>query len=111
MKENGLGKMFIRHLVIAIPWGIVFLVVFFVAGAGIKQQVKEGIEYTMKTALKETTRIALSHRVFPRVKQNIKEAIEFVAQTGKKEIKGVLKDPEIKQDMKEALEYSGKKFR
>jgi len=28
MKEEGFGRLFIRHLVIAIPWGVVFLLVF-----------------------------------------------------------------------------------
>ena len=60
MKEQGLGRLFLRHLVIAIPWGIVFLVVFFIAMVGIKQEVKEGMEFGVRSAISETARFAFS---------------------------------------------------
>ena len=49
MREERLGHIFVRHLMMAIPWGIVFLVVFFIAAFGIKQEIKEGIQYTAYT--------------------------------------------------------------
>ena len=111
MKENGLGRMFVRHLVMAIPWGIVFLVVFSIASLGLKQQIKEGIQYAVKTGIKETGKFAFQYGMVVPVKQNIKEGIEFVAKTARNEIKTLLQDPQVKQDLKEALEYGGQKLR
>jgi hypothetical protein len=103
MKEDALGKLFLRHLVMAIPWGIMMLVVFFVAAAGITQQVKEGIQYGVRMAIFETTNFAYDYRVGPALKQNIKEGIEFVGKTTSSEIKSLLNDPKVKENMREAL--------
>jgi len=109
MKEDGLGALFLRQLVMAIPWGIIFLVVLFIAAASVKPQIKKSIQYGTRTAVYETFR--LGFQVAKPVKQNIKEGVEFVAKTAKKEIKDLLNDPQIKQDLKEAVEYSGKKLK
>jgi len=126
MKENDLGNLFVRHLVMAGSWGIMLMVVFAILAIGIKQQVKEGIEYGIKTSVNEAANFAFQYSVVVPVKQNIKEGVEFVAKaaskelregfefaakTARKEIKGLLADPEVKQDLKEALEYGGEKFR
>lgn len=110
MKENSLGDLFVRHLVMAIPWSIILLLVLFISAVGIKQQVKEGIQYAIRTSIHETANVAYSYNVVVPVKKNVKEGIEFVAKTAKNEIKSLLKDPEIKQDIKEALEYGGEKL-
>jgi hypothetical protein len=109
MKENGLGALFLRQLVMAIPWGIIFLVVLFIAAAAMKHQIKASIQYGTRTAVYETIR--LGFQMAKPVKQNIKEGVEFLARTAKKEIKDLLNDPQIKQDLKEALEYGGKKLK
>ena len=109
MKEVGLGTLFLRQLVIAIPWGIIFLLVLFIASAALKQQIKESIQYGARTAIYET--IGLGFQMVGPVKQNLKEGIEFVAKTAKNEIKDLLSDPKIKQDLKEALEYGGEKLK
>ena len=109
MKENGLGALFLRQLVMAIPWGIIFLIVLFISAAAMKQQIKESIQYGARTAVYET--IGLGFQMIGPVKQNIKEGVEFVAKTAKREIKDLLSDPQIKQDLKEALEYGGEKLR
>lgn len=112
MKDNSsLGDLFVRHLVMAIPWSIILLLVMFISAVGIKQQVKESIQYAIRMSIQETANFAYSYNVVVPVKKNVKEGIEFVAKTAKNEIKSLLKDPEIKQDIKEALEYSGEKFR
>jgi len=111
MKDESMGKLFFRHLVMALPWGIVFLVVFFISAMGIKQQVKEGIQYGMRTAIQETADFAFRYNFVVPVKQNIKEGFEFVARTAKSEIKELLEDPAVKQDVKEALEYSGEQLK
>lgn len=109
MKEDGLGTLFLRQLVMAIPWGIIFFVVLFISAAAMKQQIKESIQYGVRTAVYETSGFA--YQMIGPVKQNIKEGVEFVAKTAKNEIKGLLNDPQIKQDLKEALEYSGEKLK
>jgi len=76
MKEDGLGRLFVRHLVMAVPWGIMLLVVFFIAEIGIKQQVKEGIEFAGTTARQEIRSILND----PQVKQDLKEALEYAGQ-------------------------------
>ncbi len=126
MKENDLGNLFVRHIVMAVPWGIMMLIVLFIAAIGIKQQAKEGIQYAIRTSVNEAADFAFQYSVVVPVKQNIKEGVEFVAKavskelregfefaakTARKEIKSLLADPEVKQDLKEALEYGGEKFR
>jgi len=109
MKEDGLGTLFLRQLVMAIPWGIIFLLVIFIAAAAMKQQIKESIQYGVRTAVHET--VGFSYQMIGPVKQNIKEGIEFVAKTAGNELKDLLNDPELKQDLKEALEYGGEKLK
>ncbi len=109
MKEDGLGTLFLRQLVMAIPWGIIFLLVIFIAAAAMKQQIKESMQYGVRTAIYET--VGFSYQMIGPVKQNIKEGIEFVAKTAGNELKDLLNDPELKQDIKEALEYGGEKLK
>lgn len=111
MKENGLGVLFVRHLVIALPWGIIFLIVMFIASIGIKQQIKEGIQYAIRTGVQESASFAYNYQLVVPVKKNVKEGIEFVAKTAGEEIKAILQDPKVKQDLKDVLEYSGNKPR
>jgi len=110
MKEDNLGALFLRHVVMAIPWGIMFLIVIFIASIGIKQQIKEGIQYAFHTGIQETANFAYRYNTVVPIKKNVKEGIEFVAKTAKNEIKSLLQDPQLKQDMKEALEYGGDKL-
>ncbi len=49
MNDESLGRSFLRQLMMALPWGIVFLIVFFIAAFGIKQEIKEAIQYTAIT--------------------------------------------------------------
>lgn len=107
MKENGLGDLFLKHLVIAIPWSIILVLVFFIASFGIKQQVKEGIQYAVRSSIQEAGNFAFQYQLVVPVKKNIKEGVEFVGKTAKREIKALLKDPEFKQDLREALGSGG----
>ncbi|MEW6670466.1 MAG: hypothetical protein AB1427_02110 [Thermodesulfobacteriota bacterium] len=111
MKENDLGRLFVRHLVMAFPWGIVFLIIMFIASMVIKQQIKEGIQYTIRTGIHESASFVYNYQTIVPVKQNVKEGIEFVAKTAGEELKALLQDPQVKQDIKEALEYGGKKIK
>ncbi len=94
MKE--LMNTFLRHFVIASSWGIVLLIVFFIAMFGIKQQVKEAIQYSARTAIGELTLVALDPYITSGVKRNIKKGIEFTADTLKRETKELLMEIESK---------------
>ncbi|MBW2006116.1 MAG: hypothetical protein JRI72_16245 [Deltaproteobacteria bacterium] len=104
MKEDGLGNIFVRHLVMAIPWGIIFLVVFLIASIGVKQQIKEAIQFGAKTAISESRNAAFGYHMVVPVKQNVKEGMEFAAKTVKRELKNLLNDPQVKKNLKEILE-------
>lgn len=107
MKENGLGGLFLKHLVIAIPWSIVLVVVFFIVSLGIKQQIKEGIQYAIRSSIQEVGTFAFQYQLVVPIKKNIKEGVEFVGKTASKEIKALLQDPQVKQDLKAALGSGG----
>jgi len=111
MKESDLGGLFVRHLVSAVPWGIIFLIVLFIASVGLKQQIKEGIQYAIRTGIQESANFAYNYHMLVPVKKNVKEGIEFVAKTAGNEIKTLLHDPQVKQDLNEALGYGGKQLR
>lgn len=111
MKTNDLGSLFLRHLVIAIPWGIIFLIIIAIASYCLKQQVKEGIQYTFSTAIDETLNAAYRYQTVMPVKQNVKEGIEFAGSTVAREIRTLLQDPQVKQDLKEIFEAAPKKSR
>ncbi|MBW2106942.1 MAG: hypothetical protein DRG87_04580 [Deltaproteobacteria bacterium] len=109
MKENGLGKVFIKNLVMAIPWGIIFLIVFFIVSIGVKQQIKESVQFAARMAITEASNNVLAYPVFSRIKQNTKESIEFSAKALGQELKGLLNDPQVKENLKEILEAGAKK--
>ena len=108
MKETSLFQLFVRNLVVAIPWGIIFLVVLLVAAIGAKQQLKEAIQYGARTAIYESRNIAFDYNLVVPVKQNIKEGIEFASKTVKRELKDILRDPQVKKDLREIMEYSAR---
>jgi hypothetical protein len=111
MKEDGLGRLFVRQLVMAIPWGIVFLLVMIVAAAGIKQQVKEGMQYGISMAVHEASGMLHNPRHVASVKRNIKKGLQYGAAMVRYEVRALLTDPVLKQDVKEALEFSSEKLR
>jgi hypothetical protein len=104
MKEDSLAQLFVKNLVMAIPWGIIFLIILLIASLGIKQQIKESMHFAAKMAITETSNSVLSYPVLTRVKQNTKESIEFTAKALIQEIKGLLNDPQVKENLKEILE-------
>ena len=103
MKEGSLAQVFIKNLVMAIPWGIIFLVVFLIVSIGLKQQIKEGMQFAAQLAISETSRVVLDYPVFSRIKQNTKESIEFSAKAFSNELKALLNDPQMRENLKEIL--------
>ena len=103
VKENSLGHLFVKNLVMAIPWGIIFLVIFLLVSVGVKQQIKESMQFAMRLAITETSNSVIAYPVFSRIKQNTKESIEFSAKALSHELKVLLNDPQVKEDLKEIL--------
>lgn len=77
MEQESLGTIMLREMARAIPWGVMLLIVFLVAGVFLKQEVKESVEYSLKTVIQESKQALLSPEVFIAVKQNAKEAIQY----------------------------------
>jgi len=109
MKENSLAQLFVKNLVMAIPWGIIFLVVFLIVSIGVKQQIKESMQFAARMAITEMSSSVLAYPVLTRIKQNTKESIEFSVKALAQELKEVVNDPQVKEDLKEILEASPKR--
>jgi type IV secretory pathway TrbF-like protein len=106
MKEEGLGSVFIRHLVMAVPWGIISILVFLIAVVIVKGHVKDSIQYGVQTAIHESFNFVKDKGVTAAVKNNIKKGIAFTAREAKCEIKNALRSPELKQRVKNAMQYA-----
>jgi hypothetical protein len=103
MKEGSLAQVFVKNLVMAIPWGIIFLIVFLIVSIGVKQQIKESMQFATQMAISETSRVVLDYPVFSRIKQNTKESIEFSAKAFSHELKALFDDPQVRDNLKEIL--------
>ena len=106
MKENGLGNLFLRHLALAAPWGIISLAVLFIAAMGFKQQTKETVQYAARVISYGTLNAAEDYHVMSSIKKNALEIIEFTALKAKNEMKDLLKDPQVKNDLREIFKNS-----
>jgi hypothetical protein len=93
MKEDSLAQVFVKNLVMAIPWGIIFLIVLLIVFIGVKQQIKESMQFATQMAISETSRVVLDYPVFSRIKQN----------TFSHELKALLNDPQVRENLKEIL--------
>ena len=106
MEREGMGRLFLRQLVTAIPWGIIFLLVFFIAAAAMKQQIKEGIQFTVQEAVHEGFGAGL-HLAVP-LREEARRGIVFTAGAASAEIRRLLGDPAVKRNLAEILAGSGK---
>ncbi|MEK6589085.1 MAG: hypothetical protein AABZ11_00225 [Nitrospinota bacterium] len=88
--EKGYGQIVIESFVKALTWGLTLAVISIISVNIIlgmfKQDVKDAIDFTQKTAIKNAMNTVLSYDIFPKIKQNTKEAIEFTAITVDDEI-------------------------
>jgi hypothetical protein len=103
MKEGSLAQVFVKNIVMAIPWGIIFLIILLIVCLGAKQQIKESMQFAARMAISETSNTVLAYPVFSRIKQNTKESIEFSAKAFSHELKALLNDPQVKESLKEIL--------
>ncbi len=86
MADKGYGQVLADGFVRAIPWAIVFLVVWVVSFQimlhMLRPEVKKAIEYGAKTVVSQSIDTLLTDQNFdkhlwPKIKQNTKEAIEY----------------------------------
>lgn len=81
MEQESIGTIMRREAARATPWGIMLLVVVYATGSMIKQDVKEAVEFSFSTAVKEARQAVLAPEVFTAVKQNTKEAIQYATRS------------------------------
>ena len=105
MEKEGLGRLFLRQIVTAIPWGIIFLLAFFAAAAAMKQQIKEGIQYGVQTAVHEIAGTGCLLAV--PLKQSTRNGIVFAAGIASREVRQLLNDPAVRRDLREILAGAG----
>jgi hypothetical protein len=95
MGDKNYGQMLAEGFVRAIPWAIVFSAAFvFSAGilvGSLRQEVKEAVEYTAKTAVRQSVRAVmndpeLNQVLWPRAKQLVKEGIEYTITTADRKL-------------------------
>lgn len=88
--EKNYGQMMVEGFVRAIPWAVVFSAALILSAGVItnllKQDVKEAVEYTAKTMVRQSVQTlltdpALNRDLLPKVKQIVKEGIEFTVTT------------------------------
>ena len=72
-ENEGLGRVFLRELMRAIPWGVVLMIFLLIFMAFVKQDIKEAVDFTAQRA-----RIEIKGFISdPEVKQDLKEAVEY----------------------------------
>lgn len=95
MSEKSVGQLFkegvVQAAARALVYGAALLLVTVLCMGVIKQEIKEGIEYSVQSALAHTAAVVVEDEVFndvilPKVKQNMKEAIEYTIMRAKREL-------------------------
>jgi hypothetical protein len=100
MKEDSLGTLFARHLVMSISWALTLLIVVVVLGLGAKQQVKETLQYGARTLVYEAIRVGIDENVGTTFKDNLRYGIEFASKTAGNEVRSMLSDPAVRANLK-----------
>ena len=106
MAENqiSLGRLFLQEVIRAGSWGIVLLLVFGICMLSIKQEIKEGIAYSVDRVVNETVMVATDPYLIGKSKQLIKEGIEYTLTKTTKEIRGILQDYDVEIEIEEKEE-------
>lgn len=75
VENEGLGRVFLKELMRAIPWSVVLMIFLLIFMALIKQDIKEAVDFTAKKVRIEAKGFISD----PEVKQDIKEAVEYTS--------------------------------
>lgn len=105
VSQGSLGQVFLREIFRAGAWGVVLVIVFFIFLAGMRSNIKNAIDFTIKQSVIEMKSLAYDKHFFHGVKKNIKKGIEFAATTTKKEFKGFIDDKDVQQNIKDAIDF------
>ena len=105
-----LKAVIIKEAVRASIWGGIFLIVMTIFMSAIKQNIKEGIDFGLKSVATEAKQAAIDPELIGKTKQLVKEGIEFGLNRVAAEAKKIATDPYLigkaKQLVKEGIEYS-----
>lgn len=107
MKEDSLGTLFARHLVMSIPWAITLLIVLIVLGLGAKQQVKETLQYGARILVYETVRVGIDKNIETPFKENLRYGIEFATKAAGDQVRSLLSDPAVQANVRALREDHG----
>jgi hypothetical protein len=94
-KQISLGRLFVQEAIKAGTWGIVLLFILGMFTLSIKQEIKEGIAYSVDRVVNETVMVATNPYLIEKSKQLIKEGIEYTLAKTAKQIGGVLEDYDV----------------
>jgi hypothetical protein len=108
MREGELGDIFLKNLMAAVTWAAIFLIAFFVMVLGVKQEVKEGIQYAFATAAQEGVGIYPRENLQSLLTQALGgKSVRDEAQL-REGIKAFLNDPEVRSSLKDIFESQSK---
>jgi len=115
MAENqiSLGRLFVQEVIRAGTWGIVLLFILGIFMLSLKQEIKEGIAYSVERVVDEAVMVATDPYLIGKSKQLIKEGIEYTLTKTSREVRGILEeyDVEIELEEKEKTRYNQERWR
>lgn len=112
MNNENLIRLMKRETARSVPWGVMLLVVVLISTAWIKQDVREGVEFTTQTIFRDAKAAVLDPHVFVPLKQSVKRTIRYTAYTAINEAKDAVLTADtfvpMKRKVKEAIEYTAR---
>jgi hypothetical protein len=103
MAENqvSLGRLFVQEVIRAGTWGIVLLFILGIFMLSLKQEIKEGIAYSVERVVDEAVMVATDPYLIGKSKQLIKEGIEYTLTKTSREVRGILNDYSVEMEIEE----------
>jgi hypothetical protein len=91
-REIGLGRLFVQEAIKAGTWGLILLIVTSLFLATVKQDIKEGIAYSVDRFISNAVSVGTHPVLIGKAKQLVKEGIEYSVTKAGKEARGVIRD-------------------
>ncbi|MGD2124890.1 MAG: hypothetical protein PVG99_02350 [Desulfobacteraceae bacterium] len=103
-KEIGLGRLFVQEAIKAGTWGFILLLVMGIFLLSVKQDIKEGIAYSVDRVASKSMLYATNPVLIGKTKQLIKEGIEYTLTKASREAKAVLAETALYTKGEEPIE-------
>lgn len=100
-KQISLGRLFLQEVIRAGTWGMVLLFILGMFLLSLKQEIKEGIAYSVERVVNEAVMVATDPYLIGKSKQLIKEGIEYTLAKTSKEIGGILEEYDVEIELEE----------